>query len=173
MSCRRAPPAPTAGSDPGKPVTHMLVARTFGRHYRHVVRSAKFYRESAAFMRQLARDVLADTLRESCLKSAEQYEQLAKSVTERSPATCIHISRTASADRSTREMHAPVSRGWGASTGIPGIAKRQRHNWASSRPCLFCGGLMRYDRTWITWLTGRYVRHCAKCGYIDPTYMKF
>ena len=46
--------------------------------------------------------------------------------------------------------------------------KLPQHNLVSSRPCLFCGGVMHYHRTCMTWLTRRYVRRCTKCGYTDP-----
>lgn len=42
------------------------------------LRSEQFYRERAAYMRGLAREALTEKLRASCLKSAEQFEYLAK-----------------------------------------------------------------------------------------------
>ena len=46
------------------------------------MKSAKFYLERAGYMRQLARDGLTEKPRESCTKSAELYEQLAKAAAE-------------------------------------------------------------------------------------------
>ncbi len=48
------------------------------------------------------------------------------------------------------------------------MSKQQRY-LVSSRRCHVCGGTMHYQRTWVTWLTHRYVRQCSDCGHIDAT----
>jgi len=46
------------------------------------LKSKRYYRERAAYMRQLAKDALTESLRKGCLRAAEEYERLAEQVDE-------------------------------------------------------------------------------------------
>jgi hypothetical protein len=46
------------------------------------LKSKRYYHERAAYMRQLAKDALTESLRKGCLRAAEEYERLAEQVDE-------------------------------------------------------------------------------------------
>jgi hypothetical protein len=48
----------------------------------------------------------------------------------------------------------------------------QQRQLVSSRRCPVCEGMMHYHRTWMTWLTHRYLRRCTHCGHTDAATVK-
>jgi hypothetical protein len=48
----------------------------------NLLKTERYYRDRAVYMRRLANDAVTEKLRDSCLNSAEQFESLAKVAAE-------------------------------------------------------------------------------------------